>query len=156
MCNLSFPDFTIITIIIIIAIIIIIIGSFFCHTRKTPFWRPKKRGPSCPNWGVGVANSGNAWKKATFFLQMSFLSCKALMITDHHDLIIWWRWPSFGQYGDNLVKMIITVPYSCPLANKQSSKQSVPTCAATFKSVSCIFIFLYLCDVQPCICIVNL
>ena len=24
-----------------------------CHTRKALFWRPEKRGPSCPNWGVG-------------------------------------------------------------------------------------------------------
>ena len=25
---------------------------FFCHAPKTWFWSPKKRGPSCPNWGV--------------------------------------------------------------------------------------------------------
>ena len=41
---------------------------FSCHTRKTSFRRPEKRGPSCPNWGVGgFPNLGNARKKTTFF-----------------------------------------------------------------------------------------
>ena len=34
------------------------------------FWPPKKRGPSCPNWGHGgggLGNSGNARKKTFFF-----------------------------------------------------------------------------------------
>ena len=52
---------TIITIIIIIKTIIIINGIFFCHTRKTSFWRPEKTWPSGPNWGEGgLTNSGNA------------------------------------------------------------------------------------------------
>ena len=38
---------------IIMATIIIIISIFFHHTRKTSFLSAGKKGPRCPNWGVG-------------------------------------------------------------------------------------------------------
>ena len=43
--------------------------SNFHHTRKTSFLSAGKKGPRCPNWGVGggLANSGNARIKTLFF-----------------------------------------------------------------------------------------
>ena len=54
---------------IIMATIIIIISIFFHHTRKTSFLSAGKKGPRCPNWGVGggLANSGNARIKTFIF-----------------------------------------------------------------------------------------
>ena len=43
------------TIIIIIATIIIITGTFFCHTRKTSFWRPEKKDQVARIGGRGVS-----------------------------------------------------------------------------------------------------
>ena len=65
---------------IIMATIIIIISIFFHHTRKTSFLSAGKKGPRCPNWGVGgLANSGNAWIKTFIFcwclpLEYSYLA----------------------------------------------------------------------------------
>ena len=53
---------------IIIETIIIIIKKKFRSYAQNVVFDVQKRGPSCPNWGQGgLGDSGNAWKK-TFFL----------------------------------------------------------------------------------------
>ena len=62
------------------------------------FWLPKKKGPSCPNWGHGgwggLGNSGNARKKMFFFRWPLPLGARA-------PCIITWKLVEIDQHCHN-------------------------------------------------------
>ena len=48
-------------------VIVVIISNFFCPSRKTSFLTSGKRGPSCPNLGLGYIIRAMAESKTFFF-----------------------------------------------------------------------------------------
>ena len=91
---------------IIMATIIIIISIFFHHTRKTSFLSAGKKGPRCSNWGVGLANSGNARIK-TFIYYCNFSLtdlkptkfCKTQPFLESLHCLFWATLPHLGHSG---------------------------------------------------------